>query len=317
MYIKSLISSLLILTFFTNCKQDKPETALTTTNKQANSYFPWAKFVENYPKEIKTAEGIHKAMVQNGLKENSLTPMNFTFVSNEEAKLVHLSAFIASHYPYTVEKPKKNADIWELNGQTNKIPITAENLKYWALDMYKRGNEHDAIFDSYSGLVGKEGQLFPLLIDTVQKYYAKKAINCYEKGDISGTIINLNLDLVINPNDPNTFYRRAIAKNDVFAWKEALIDYNTALTMAPDFVSALNNRGTLLDENGKYVEAIDDFNKILSLPKSNAKDKMQAYFNRGNSKFNLKEQKGACEDWKIALDMGMKEAEIRLKEDCK
>jgi tetratricopeptide (TPR) repeat protein len=324
MYIKYLISFLLIFTFFTNCKQDKPETviskpetAISTPSRKENVNLPWAKFVENYPKEIKTAEGIYTAMVQNGLKENSLTPMNFTFVSDEQVKLERLSAFMGSHYPYTLEKTRKNGDIWELSGQTNKIPITSENLKYWALDMYIRGSEYDAIFDTYNGLVGKEGQIFPLLVDSVQSYYAKKAMICYEKGDISGTIINFNLDMLIFPNNPNTFYKLAVAKNDLYAWKEALNDYTTALTRAPDFISALNNRGTLLDEHGNPAAAIDDFNKILTIPKATAKDKMQAYFNRGNTKFNAKDKKGACEDFKIAMDMGMKEAEARLKEDCK
>jgi tetratricopeptide (TPR) repeat protein len=323
MHAKILIFPLVVL-IFTNCKQDKPETvipkpetAISTPSRKENVNLPWAKFVENYPKEIKTAEGIYTAMAQNGLKENSLIPMNFTFVSDKQEKLEKLSAFMALHYPYTLEKPKKNGEDWELNGQTNKIPITSENLKYWALDMYIRGSEYDAIFDTYNGLVGKEGQLFPLLVDSVQRHYAHKGLACYEKGDISGSIINFNLDMIIAPNNPSTFYKLAVAKNDLYAWKEALNDYSTALTLAPDFISALNNRGNLWDEHGNYVAAIEDFNKILTIPKATAKDKMQAYFNRGNTKFNSKDKKGACEDFKIALDMGYQGAEVRLKEDCK
>jgi tetratricopeptide (TPR) repeat protein len=301
----------LFILFFFSCQQNKPEI------KQENNFITWPEFVKNYPNEMKTAEGIHAAMSQNGLKENSLTPMNFTFVSNHQEKLVKLSTFLATHYPYSLEKPKQSGDVWELNGQTNKMPITAQNLLYWALDMYKRGYEHDASFDTYSGLAGEKGQLFPVLADTVKNYYAKKGLDCYEKGDINGAISHLSLNLIVNPNDPNSYYARAIAKNDLYAWKAALEDYNTALSIAPDFVSALNNRGILLDEHGNYVGAIEDYNKILSLKTAAIKDKQQAFFNRGNAKLNLKDKKGACEDWKMALDLGMKDAQVRMNENCK
>jgi tetratricopeptide (TPR) repeat protein len=307
----SRIFSFLILVFlFISCQKNKPEV------KPENTYQTWADFVKNYPREMKTAEGIFKAMSQNGLKENSLTAMNFTFVSNSQEKLMKLSDFLNTHYTYTLEKPKQIDKVWEMNGVTNQIPITANNLLYWALDMYKRGFENDASFDTYNGLVGEKGQLFPILADTVKNYYAQKGMICYKKGDISGAISNLSLNLVVNPNDPNSYYARAIAKNDLYAWKAALEDYNAALSLAPDFVSALNNRGILLDEHGNFAGAIEDYNRILALKTLNDKEKQQAYFNRGNAKLGLKDKKSACDDWKMALELGMKEAKARMTENC-
>lgn len=42
-----------------------------------------------------------------------------------------------------------------------------------------------------------------------------------------------------------------------------------------------------------------------------------AYFNRGNSKLQLSDQTGACEDWKKARDLGDEDANARLHEYCR
>ena len=53
------------------------------------------------------------------------------------------------------------------------------------------------------------------------------------------------------------------------------------------------------------------------MDKVELENKQQAYFNRGNSKFNLKDNKGACDDWKKALDLGADYAKERFDEHCK
>lgn len=41
-----------------------------------------------------------------------------------------------------------------------------------------------------------------------------------------------------------------------------------------------------------------------------------AYFNRGNSKFNIKDNKGACKDWNTAKQLGADYAIKRIEEHC-
>jgi tetratricopeptide (TPR) repeat protein len=54
-------------------------------------------------------------------------------------------------------------------------------------------------------------------------------------------------------------------KNELYTWKSALKDYDKAIEIAPNFVSALLNRGGLKDENGDYQGAISDYEKILNI----------------------------------------------------
>ena len=303
----NLLTLLLLITTLTACGQKKME----------NKFFTWDNFVDNFGKEMVSAEDVHNNMVKSGLKDNFLTKMDFTFISDKKENLIKLGEFIKAHYPYTIQEVKKYEDLWEINGETNEIPITADNLLYWALDMYKRGYEFDAKLDAYGGPFDPKDQKFPDLDTSKADYYFDKGVECYEKGDLSGSIINWSLTLNINPKEPNSYYSRAIVKNELHTWKSALRDYDKAIEIAPDFVSSLTNRGSLKDENGDYSGAIDDYNKVLSINKVDLENKQQAYFNRGNSKFNLKDKKGACEDWKKALELGADYAKERLDEHCK
>lgn len=120
--------------------------------KNNDRYFSWEEFSENFGKEMVTAEDVFNSMVKSGLKDNCLTKMDFTFVSDKKENLNKLSEFIKTHYPYSVQEVKKYGKLWEINGETNEIPITSDNLMYWALDMYKRGYEFDSTLDAYGGL---------------------------------------------------------------------------------------------------------------------------------------------------------------------
>jgi len=282
-----------------------------------NKYITWDNFVDGFGKEMVSAEDVFNNMVKNGLKDNTLTKMDFTFVSDKKENLIRLGEFIKSHYPYTVQEVKKFKNLWEINGETNEFPMTADNLMYWALDMYKRGYEFDATIDAYGGLADSKTAKFPQMDTTKADFYFDKGLECYNNGDLSGAIFNWTLTIEIDPKDPNAYYSRAIVKNELYTWKSALKDYDKAIEIAPDFISALTNRGSLKDENGDYAGAIEDYNKVLSMDKVDLENKQQAYFNRGNSKFNLKDKKGACEDWKKALELGAEYAKERLDEHCK
>ncbi len=57
----------LLLTTLTACGQ----------KKMGNKYFTWENFVEGFGKEMVLAENVFNNMFKNGLKENTLTKMDF------------------------------------------------------------------------------------------------------------------------------------------------------------------------------------------------------------------------------------------------
>ncbi|MGB3107111.1 hypothetical protein K2F45_16270 [Sphingobacterium siyangense] len=285
--------------------------------KMEQTFFTWDNFVGGFAKEMVSAEDVFNSMVKSGLKDNCLTKMDFTFISDKSENLQKLGEFIKAHYPYTVQEVKKYGKLWELNGETNEIPMTADNLLFWDLDMYKRGFEFDAKLDAYGGPFDPKEQKFPVIDSTKADYYFDKGLACYNNGDLSGAIFNWSLTIQIDPKDPNAYYSRAIVKNELYTWKLALKDYDKAIEIAPKFASALINRGGLKDENGDYKGAIADYETVLQLDKLEQEAKQQAYFNLGNTYFNIKDKERACENWNKALDNGAEYAKERINEYCK
>jgi tetratricopeptide (TPR) repeat protein len=243
--------------------------------------------------------------------------MDFTFISDKKENLNKLGEFLKTHYPYSVQEVVKNGKLWEINGETNEIPITADNLLYWALDMYKRGYEFDAILDAYGGIYNPKVQKYPDLDASKAVFYFDEGLECYNNGNLSGAIFNWSLTIEIDPKDVDAYYSRAIVKNELYTWKSALKDYDIAIEIAPKFASALLNRGGLKDENEDYQGAIFDYEKILQIDNLENEDKQSAYFNLGNTYFNLNEKLKACENWKKSVEFGAEYAQERINEHCK
>lgn len=265
---------------------------------------------------MNSADAVYTQMSDHGLKEFALTRFDFHFISNKRENLDSLSEYLSAHYPYTLKEIEKLKGNWELSGETNEMPVTEDILLYWVLDMNKKGYRFDCKLDGYGGLVDDKEPRFPDFDSTREDFYFDRAIECYDKEDLSGAIINWTLTLKINPKDPNSYYSRAIAKSELFTWKMALQDYDRAIEIAPDFTSAITNRGALKDDNGDYKGAIADYDLVLSLENIDEDHQKIAYFNRGNSKLTLGDKEGACKDWKTALKLGADYAIDRLNQYC-
>ncbi|KPH13342.1 tetratricopeptide repeat protein [Chryseobacterium sp. ERMR1:04] len=280
-------------------------------------FISWYNFTEGFGKEMSLAEDVFTNMIKSGLEDNCLTKMDFTFISDKKENLTNLSDFIKEHYSYTIKEVKKCDDIWEINGETNEIPLTRDNLMYWVLDMYKRGYEFDAGLDAYGGLFDPKIQNFPDLKIFKADHYFNMGIECYNMGDLSGSIFNLSLAITIDPKDVDIYYSRAVVKNELYTWKAALRDYDLAIEISPDFINALINRGSLKDENGDYSGAVSDYQKVLQLENVDIESLQQAYFNLGNSMLNLNNREDACRNWEKALSLGAEYALERISTHCK
>ena len=282
-----------------------------------NQFFTWDQFVDNFGKEMVSAESVYDSMKKGGLEENSLSVFDFDFVSDKKENLERLMVFLSEHYPYKKLEITKTEDNWRLNGETDSIPITSDNLMFWALDMYKRGYEFDATLEGYGAPFNPEDMKFPDFDSSKADYYFDEGIAAYNAGNLSGALINWSNAIVINPKDVDALYSRAIVKAELHTWKAALQDYDKAIEIAPNFISAILNRGSVKDENGDYEGAIADYNKVIDLSEKDLDQKAKAYFNRGNTNFNQDDTNGACVDWKMAKELGADYANERLEKYCK
>ena len=89
----------------------------------------------------------------------------------------------------------------------------------------------------------------------------------------------------------------AVAKNEIYHYEAAIIDYDEAIQLKPDFAEAYTNRGVAKHRLGRYVAAIADCDKAIQL----RPDEALAYANRGYVKTQLSQQEAAIADCNEAL----------------
>ena len=73
-----------------------------------------------------------------------------------------------------------------------------------------------------------------------------------------------------------------------------------------DYNSTLVNRGIILNRAGDYAAALDDFNKALSKNPNLA----EAFLNRGNTHFLMRDLDAAISDYESAIAKGLKKSHV-------
>lgn len=203
-------------------------------------------------------------MVSDGLTHYSMLAFDFHFLSDSREKLINLAELLENSYQFKVKDPVRTENgLWDLSGETNRFPVTEDNLVYWTLDMYKRGYEFDAKLDGFGALYDKSAQSFPPFGTVPAEEFFNKGLGYYNQGNLSGAIIEWTNTLEVDANDADALYSRAIVKNELYASNAAMIDYDKAIEIAPNFSSALLNRGALKDDNGDHQGAIADYLTVL------------------------------------------------------
>jgi tetratricopeptide (TPR) repeat protein len=277
-----------------------------------NTFFEKAQFINNFGKEMASATSIYERRKKDGMKDYALATFDFAFISDTKDKVDRLADFLKINYGYSINDIEQ-LEHWEVTGNATEFPVDEDNLMYWALDLYCKAYEFDCKLDGYGAMADPKNQVFPNMVDNDADHYFELAMEAYNLRNLGMAMIHFSTAIKINPNDPNSWYSRAIVKDELHTWKAARRDYDRAIELAPDFIDAIVNRAANKDEAGEYDEAIADYSKVIMM---DAKNKL-AYFNRGNSKLNKKDSKGACEDWQKAKELGADYAQQRLDTYCK
>jgi tetratricopeptide (TPR) repeat protein len=276
-----------------------------------NTYFTKEDFNKNFGAEMASANEVYELRKKDGIKDYTLANYDFTFISDRKEKLELLGDLLVRNYGCKIREIKIAGKNWELSGDAIQFPVDEDNLMYWALDLYCKGYQYDCILDGYGAVADPDLGLPSLSIELYDHYF-DLAMDAYNKQNLGMAIIHWSTAIKINSNDPNSWYSRAIAKDELYTWKAARRDYDKAIELAPDFVDAIVNRAANKDEAGEYGEAVIDYTKAIELDPNNA----MAYFNRGNSKFNMGDNNGACLDWNKSKDLGADYADERISKMC-
>jgi tetratricopeptide (TPR) repeat protein len=105
--------------------------------------------------------------------------------------------------------------------------------------------------------------------------------------------------LVVNDNSWLAYDNRGVAYYSQGRYKQAIEDFNRAIEIKPRHEKTYNNRGNAYQTLGGYRQAIDDFNKAIEVKP----DFPEAYNNRGNAYLFLGNYKKAIEDMNKAIEI--------------
>ena len=107
-------------------------------------------------------------------------------------------------------------------------------------------------------------------------------------------VFELNL---LNPNSAEAYNNRGNIKFDNGKYEDAIADYNIALQKKPNFALAYFGRGNVKGDLGQYRDAIADFDEAIRIKPNFA----AAYNNRGNAKDYLGQYRDAIADFDEAI----------------
>ena len=142
-----------------------------------------------------------------------------------------------------------------------------------------------------------------------------KGMNKIETADYKGAIEDFTQVLALQPNMPDAYYFRGLARDLLEDNQGALQDYTEAIRLTPagqDSTYAYNNRGTVYAEMQDYQKAIEDYDRAVQSDPNNA----NAYYNRALAHTALKNSQSAIADFKKAADLYKEQGKIQDYEDA-
>ncbi|MBD2183144.1 tetratricopeptide repeat protein [Aerosakkonema funiforme] len=121
----------------------------------------------------------------------------------------------------------------------------------------------------------------------------------YSDRDILGAIISYDKAISIYPNYHDAWFNRGVALKDLGRYEEAILSYDRALDIQPNSDETWMNRGAALRSLGCLEDAIVSYEQALQLNP----DKYQAWYNRGIALLNLGRIEEAIFSYDRALEI--------------
>lgn len=140
----------------------------------------------------------------------------------------------------------------------------------------------------------------------------REGMNKIEQGDFKGAIDDFTAVLKLNPNVPDAYYFRGLARDLLEDNEEAIKDYSEAIRLDPKNTYAYNNRGTVYAELKDYEKAIADYDSALEKDAENA----NAYYNRALAHTAIGKSENALADFQKAADLYKKQGQTEDYEDA-
>ena len=142
------------------------------------------------------------------------------------------------------------------------------------------------------------------------KDFFEKGLALTESGKYQDAIKAYSKGIELDSQNAMIYYNRGnVYGRNLANFYLAIEDFNRAIDLNPEFVSAYDNRANANYLLGNDQEAIRDCNQAIELE---PKDPL-AYFTRGHAYYGLGDRRRTINDFKTAARLGLREAQDFLK----
>jgi tetratricopeptide (TPR) repeat protein len=130
-----------------------------------------------------------------------------------------------------------------------------------------------------------------------------------EPKDFTKALMIYNRVLELDPTYAKAFNNRGNAYAALNQYEQAIADYDQAITLNPTLAPAFGNRGVAYADLNQYERAIADYDQALALYPTYA----PAFFGRAYTYEKMGDLDSARQDYRQAMELGLPDAEARLK----
>jgi tetratricopeptide (TPR) repeat protein/S1-C subfamily serine protease len=129
--------------------------------------------------------------------------------------------------------------------------------------------------------------------------YNDRGADKANSGDRKGAILDYDRAIHLNPNYAISYTGRGISKSELGDKKGAILDLNRAIQLNPNFADAYGARGLIKKVSGDIQGAILDYDRAIKINPRFA----ITYNNRGAAKENLGDRQGALLDYSSSIEI--------------
>ena len=134
--------------------------------------------------------------------------------------------------------------------------------------------------------------------DPSETYFVRGNVHLY-RSDYDLALVDYDKAIELDPEYATAYNNRGIAYRHLGEYEKALADYGKAIELDPEYAYAYNNRGNTYGDLGEHEKALADYSKAIELDPEFAR----AYNNRGNTYEDLGEYEQAIADYSKAIEL--------------
>ncbi|MFM9005373.1 MAG: tetratricopeptide repeat protein, partial [Flavobacteriales bacterium] len=127
------------------------------------------------------------------------------------------------------------------------------------------------------------------------------------------SIEKLDVAIMLDSAYADAYYLRAANYAELRKYNKALADYGAALTHSPQLYQARLNMARVYLETSNYQSAEEILSELRLEPIDFVSD---VYYYRGEARYRMKDEEGACKDWKEAAGEGDLDAKESYEAVC-